>query len=53
MNITRYRFPIKMYMGEPLYKLYFITLTLQEKIIIRPSKKMVALYVIGNLILLD
>ena len=43
-----------MYIGEPpLYKLYFITLTLQDKIIIGPINKMVTLYVIKDLVLLD
>ena len=42
-----------MYTGGPLYKSYFITLMLQGQIIIGPTKKIVALYVVGNLALLD
>ena len=33
-DITRKRFPIDMYIGEPHYKSYFITLTLQGQIIV-------------------
>ena len=40
-------------MRGPLYKLYFITLTLQEKIIIGPTKKLVTLYIVEDLALLD
>ena len=42
-----------MYIGEPLYEPYFIALILQEKIIIRPTKKLVVSYVVGDLVLLD
>jgi len=42
-----------MYIGESPHKLYFITLMLQEKIIIGPTKKMVAFYMVGDLALLD
>ena len=52
-NTTIWGFPIKMYIGGPPHKPYFIVLTLQEKIIIRPTKKMVILYVVGYLALLD
>ena len=53
-DTTRCGFPIEMYIGEPpSYKLYFITLTLQDKIIIGPINKMVTLYVIKDLVLLD
>jgi len=40
-------------MGGLPHKLYFITLTLKEQIIGGPMKKMVALYVVGDLVLLD
>ena len=40
-------------MGGPSYEPYFIALTLQGKIIIRSTKKMVVLYVAGDLALLD
>ena len=43
----------KMYSGGPSYKLYFIIFTLQGQIIISPTKKMVILYMVGDLALLD
>ena len=52
-NTTRKGFPIKMYIREPSHKLYFIALTLQGKIIIRSIKKMVTLYVVEDLVLLE
>ena len=39
-----------MYMGGPSYELFFIILTLQEKIVISLTKKLVASYVVGDLI---
>jgi len=42
-----------MYTDSSPHKPYFITLTLKEQIIIKPTKKMVASYVVGNLALLD
>ena len=42
-----------MYIGGLPHKSYFIVLTLQRKIIIEPTKKMVAFYVIGDLVLMD
>ena len=42
-----------MYIGGLPHKLYFITLTLKEKIVIRPIKKLIALHVVGDLTLLD
>ena len=42
-----------MYMRKPPYKLYFITLMLQGKIIIGPTKKIVAFDIVGDLALLD
>jgi len=41
-----------MCIGGLPHKLYFITLTLQEKIIIGPTKKIVTSYVVGDLALL-
>jgi len=52
-DTTRKGFPIKIYMEESPHKLYFIALMLQGKIIIRPTKKIVALYVVKDLTLLD
>ena len=42
-----------MYMGGLPHESYFIMLTLQGQIIIGPTKKMVALYMVGDLALLD
>ena len=42
-----------MYIGGPPHKPYFITLTLWEKIIIGPTKKLVTSYVVGDLAMLD
>ena len=52
-NTIRREFSIEMYIGRLLYKPYFITLILQGRIIIGPTRKLVALYVIGDLTLLD
>ena len=35
-----------MYTREPPYKLFFIILTLQETLVIRPTKKLVAIYIV-------
>jgi len=51
--MTRQGFPIKMYIGGPLHELYFTILTLQGKLIIGPTKRMVTLYVVRDLVLLD
>jgi len=40
-------------MGGPPHESYFIALTLQGKIIIGLTKKIVTLYVVGDLTLLD
>ena len=53
VDIMRKGFPIKMYVGGPPHKPYFITLTLQGQIIVGPTKKLVTLYVVGDLALLD
>jgi len=39
-----------MYLGGPPYELFFIVLTLQEKIVISLTKKLVASYVVRDLI---
>ena len=52
-NIIRKYFPIEMYMGEPPYESYFIALILKEKLVIRPTKKLVVSYVVEDLVLLD
>ena len=52
-DTTRKELSIEMYTGGLLHELYFIALTLQGQIIIGPTKKMVASYVVGDLMLLD
>ena len=52
-DTTRKGFPIEMYSGGPPHELYFIVLILQDQIIIEPTKKMVVLYMVGDLALLD
>ena len=51
--MTGKRFPIEMYMRDLPHEVYFIVLMLQGQIIIGPIKKMVASYVVGDLVLLD
>ena len=53
VDITRKEFPIEMYIGGSSHEPYFITLMLQDQLIMRPTKKMVTSYVVGNLALLD
>ena len=36
-----------------LYELFFITDSIQEMVIIEPTKKTVAIYIVGNLTLMD
>ena len=38
-----------MYHGEPLHELFFIILTLQEIMVIRPTKKLVTSYIVRDL----
>ena len=42
-----------MYIRGPLHESYFIALTLQGKLIIGPTKKIVISYMVGDLVLLD
>ena len=42
-----------MYTEGPLHELFFIALTLWKMIVIRPTKKLVASYVVEDLIFLD
>ena len=46
-------FSIEMYIGGLLHESYFIMLTLQRKIIIGPTKKLVASHMVEDLVLLD
>jgi len=45
--------PLKCIQEVHLNEPYFIALMLQGQIVIRPTKKMVASYVVGDLALLD
>ena len=46
---ARNRYQIPMFQGGPLYELYFITIDNREQVIIGPSKKIVATYIVGKL----
>ena len=46
-------FPIEMYLDGLPHKLFFIALTLQKGIVIGPMKKLVASYIIRDLVFLD
>ena len=52
-DITRKGFPIEIFTEGPPHELYFIALNLQGQIIIGLTKKLVATYMVGNLVLLD
>jgi len=51
--MSKWGFTIEMYLREPLYKPFFIILTLWEEIIIESIKKLVVSYIVGNLVFLD
>jgi len=48
-EIVRNSYSIIMFQGDPLYELYSIAINNREQIIIGPSKKTVATYVVGEL----
>ena len=48
-EIVRNGYPIVMFQESSLYEPYFITIDNREQIIIGPSKKTVAIYVVGEL----
>ena len=48
-DTSRNGFQIKMFQGGLLHKLYFIAIDNMEQIIVGPSKKTVAIHVIGEL----
>ena len=52
-DITRKGFSIKMYTRGLSHEPYFIVLILQKQIIIESMKKLVAIYIVGDLALLD
>ena len=41
-----------MFQGGPLHKLYFIAINNMEQIIIGPSKKIVAIHMVGELVVI-
>ena len=53
VNTIRKGFPIEIYSGGLFHELYFITLILQGQIIVRPTKKIIISYVVGDLALMD
>ena len=46
-------FSIEIYTEGPSHKPYFIALTLQEQIVIGPTKNLVMTYIVRDLTLLD
>ena len=48
-KIARNSYKIIMFQEGPPYEPYFIAIDNREQVIIRPSKKMVATYVVGEL----
>ena len=48
-KITRNGYPIVMFQGGLPYKLYFIVIDNRGQVIINPNKKIVAIFVIGEL----
>ena len=46
---ARNGYPIIMFQGGPPYELYFIAINNREQVIIGPSKKTVATYMVGEL----
>ena len=49
MNTVRNGFQIHIFQGGPLHKPYFIAIDNKNQVIIGPSKKIVAMYVVGEL----
>ena len=49
IETLRNSYPIIIYQGEPSYEPYFITIDNQGQVIIIPNKKIVAIYVVGEL----
>jgi len=41
-------YPITIFQGKPLHEPYFIAINNQGQVIIRPNKKIVATYVVGE-----
>jgi len=47
--MTRNSYSIILYQGGPPHELYFVTIDNHGRAIIRPNKKSVAMYVVGEL----
>ena len=52
-NTSYQEIPIKIYIEGPLHELFFITDSIQEQLIIEPTKKIVATYIVEDLTLMD
>ena len=52
-NTSYWEISIKIYIGEPLYESFFIANSIQGQLIIGPTKKMIATYMVGDLTLMD
>ena len=52
-DTARKNFLIEIYTGGPSHKPYFIVLTLKVELVIRPTKKLVTSYMVGDLALSD
>jgi len=48
-DTARNEFQIHMFQGGPLHEPYFIAIDNKDQVIISPSKKIVATYVVGEL----
>ena len=48
-DTSRWEFPIKIYTRRPSYKPFFIILILWRTLVIKPTKKLVATYIVGDL----
>ena len=48
-EMVRNGYKIVMFQGDPPHKPYFIAINNREQVIIGPSKKMVATYIVGEL----
>jgi len=49
IDTVRNEFQIHMFQGGPLHKPYFIAINNKDQVIIGPSKKIVAMHVVGEL----
>ena len=49
MEISRNGYPIRMFQEELPHKPFFITINNRGQVIIGPNKKMIAIYVVGEL----